>query len=81
MSPILILIAKLLVGLVLFCAWVYLTLHPQPNQDAIVSFIQMTLGGMVVHLTSGQATANLPTPQVQVIAHAAPSSTQPEEQK
>ena len=78
MNPIIILIAKLIVGLVLFSAWVYLTLYPKTNQAAIVSFIQMTLGGLVTHLVSGQATINLPQsvdqPKIQAVQTVLPSN-------
>lgn len=60
-----ILFVKLIVGSALFAAWVFLTLYPQANDAAIVSFIQLTLGGLVQHLVSGQSVPDQIQPVIQ----------------
>jgi hypothetical protein len=43
---------KLLIGAVLFGAWLALVFNPQSHDDAIITFIQFTLGGLAGHLAT-----------------------------
>jgi len=43
---------KLIVGAVLFGAWLALVFNPQSNDAAIITFIQFTLGGLAGHLAT-----------------------------
>ena len=53
MSPIV--IAKLIVGFILFVAWMILEYRPPTasDVDGLKTFIKMTLGALVGNLTSG----------------------------
>ena len=72
---------KLLVGLILFAAWFYLSTQNVPNSTAIVAFIQLTLGALAHNLISQDTTSsnltvqqNTPVPQV---VQQAPVATEP----
>lgn len=54
MNPLIPLIIKVATGAILLGLWVWLTISPQPNSEALMSFIQLTLGGLVGHLTTQQ---------------------------
>ena len=66
---------KVFVGLILLGLWVWLSIVPYPNTGAIISFIQLTLGGLAHNLTTTPL-PTVPPAQVQVAAATAPV-TQP----
>ena len=41
---------KLAIGLVLLSLWVFTVYFPRPNDDKLVSFIQLCLAGLAGHL-------------------------------
>lgn len=57
-EPIIILLIKSLIGLVLFCSWMWLEYYPPPDKDVdgLKTFIKLTLGALTGHI----ATEGLP---------------------